>query len=190
FVTGEFKSHRTFLPDDEYGKALDNFVKGCSDMLITDPKGNIFLGKRIVHPQPDWWYVGGRMMPGESPSSSCSRLLKRELSLDIAPERFRSICYNSMAWGMREQQPKSNGTCDVNIVLTVELTQEEISNIVLDPNEYNDCTWVTAQALLAGDYHPALQYSARALLAANKLAEIRELEKQGNADGKVLEALR
>ena len=82
------------------------------------------------------------------------------------------------------------GTCDVNIVLTVELTQEEISKIVLDPKEYNDCTWVTPEALLASDYHPALQYSARALLAANKLAEIRELEKQGNADGKVLEALR
>jgi len=31
-------------------------------------KGQVFTGKRVVHPQPDWWYVGGRMMPGESPA--------------------------------------------------------------------------------------------------------------------------
>ena len=32
--------------------------------------------------------------------------------------------------------------CDVNIVLTVELTDEEISNIVLDPKEYVTSKWI------------------------------------------------
>jgi hypothetical protein len=36
FVTGQFTSHKSFLPDDEYARGLDNFVKGCSDMLITN----------------------------------------------------------------------------------------------------------------------------------------------------------
>ncbi len=51
-VTGDFKSHRKFMADDAYGEALDNFVKGCSDMLLTDSKGKILLGKRTVFPQP------------------------------------------------------------------------------------------------------------------------------------------
>jgi hypothetical protein len=32
--------------------------------------------------------------------------------------------------------------CDVNIVLTVELTDEEISSIVLDPKEYVESKWI------------------------------------------------
>lgn len=36
FVTGEFTSHKSFLPDDEYARGLDTFVKGCSDMLVTN----------------------------------------------------------------------------------------------------------------------------------------------------------
>ena len=66
--------------------------------------GQVFTGKRVVHPQPDWWYVGGRMMPGESPARSCARLIKRELGLVIAPERFTPITYNSLVWDMREQE--------------------------------------------------------------------------------------
>jgi hypothetical protein len=48
------------------------------------------------------------MMPGESPARSCARLLKRELSLVIAPERFTPITYNSLVWDMREQEVRSS----------------------------------------------------------------------------------
>ncbi len=48
----QFTSHRRFMPDKEYGDALDNFSKGCSDMLLTDSSGRIFVGRRNVHPQP------------------------------------------------------------------------------------------------------------------------------------------
>jgi hypothetical protein len=51
-VTGDFTSHRKFLSDEVYAEALDNFVKGCTDMLLTDSKGRILLGKRLVFPQP------------------------------------------------------------------------------------------------------------------------------------------
>ena len=57
----------------------------------------------------DWWYVGGRIFPGESPAASCSRLLKRELSLDIDPARFCTVCCNSLVWGMRQQEPQNHG---------------------------------------------------------------------------------
>jgi len=182
FVTGEFTSHKSFLPDDEYARGLDTFVKGCSDMLVTNSKGQVLTGKRSVHPQPDWWYVGGRMMPGESPARSCSRLLKRELALTIAPERFTPITVNSLVWDMREQEPKNNGTCDVNIVLTVELTDEEISNIVLDPKEYVTSKWIELDELLGGGYHPALQYSARSLKVHRTMQALKRAVAEGKGD--------
>ena len=79
-------------------------LDGSAHCAICSSKGQVFTGKRVVHPQPDWWYVGGRMMPGESPARSCARLIKRELGLVIAPERFTPITYNSLVWDMREQE--------------------------------------------------------------------------------------
>ena len=88
------------------------------------------------------------MMPGESPPRSCARLLKRELALDIAPERFTPFTYNSLVWDMRVQEPANHGTCDVNIVLTVELTDAEIGNMSMDPKEYVDSKWVQLDEII------------------------------------------
>ena len=68
----------------------------------------------------DWWFVGGRIFPGETPAQSCSRLLKRELALEIDPSRFETVCCQSLAWGMREQPPKDHGTTDLQVVLTLQ----------------------------------------------------------------------
>ena len=55
FVTGDFEPHHKFLPDDEYGRALDALVKACSDVLVVaDGGARVFLGRRCVEPQPDW----------------------------------------------------------------------------------------------------------------------------------------
>ena len=84
YDTGGFVSHRIRLPDAQYGEALDCLVKACSDMLLVSSDGErILVGRRKVHPQPDWWFVGGRMFPGETPAASCARLLKRELGLNL-----------------------------------------------------------------------------------------------------------
>ena len=69
FITGDFEKRTVFLPDKEYGLALDALVKGCADVLITSGAGpslRILLGKRRVEPQPDWWFVGGRTRPGDT----------------------------------------------------------------------------------------------------------------------------
>ena len=47
FVTGDFQPQRVFLPDREYGLALDALVKACSDILIVSADGKkVLLGKR------------------------------------------------------------------------------------------------------------------------------------------------
>lgn len=39
---------KRFLPDKEYGVALDNLVKGCTDIILVHPDGELFVGKRCV----------------------------------------------------------------------------------------------------------------------------------------------
>ena len=119
--TGAFTSHKKFLPDEAYGVALDCIVKACSDLLLVSPDGTkVFLGKRSVHPQPDWWFTGGRIFPGETPVQSCCRLLKRELGLEIEESRFQTVCAQSLAWGMRQQAPQAHGTTDSQVVLSLQ----------------------------------------------------------------------
>ena len=61
FVTGPFTPQRVFLPDREYGLALDALVKACSDVLVVSSDGTkVLLGRRKVEPQPDFWFIGGR----------------------------------------------------------------------------------------------------------------------------------
>ncbi len=90
-ITGDYKSHKEFLPDDVYGKVLDNIVKGVCDILClriaehneddleetldfrmdkTFKNYEVLMGRRCVQPMPDWWILGGRMFPGETAKAS------------------------------------------------------------------------------------------------------------------------
>ena len=82
-------------------------------------------------------------------------------------------------------QPKNNGTCDVNIVLTVELTDDEVSSIVLDPKEYAESKWVDLDELITGYYHPAIQYSARSLKAHQTMQALRAAVSSNSSDSDV-----
>ncbi|KAL7457965.1 hypothetical protein ACHAWC_009976 [Mediolabrus comicus] len=183
--TGTFKSRRTFLPDDQYGVALDNLVKGCTDILLLNPSGtHIFTGRRCVQPQPDWWFMGGRMFPGETPIESGQRLLKRELGLDITKDRFDVVCAQAFAFGMREQEPKEHGTTDAQFCYKVQLlNDDEVQKVVLDENEYSETEWKTPDEIIAGNYHPALKFAVGNMLAGNVLKEMETLEEKDGGGG-------
>lgn len=165
FVTGNFTPQNVFLGDQEYGLALDCLVKACTDLLILDSDDSdckVLLGKRIVEPQPDWWYVGGRMKPGENPEQSIARLVKRELHLLVEPSRFRPLGTHSYAWARRQQAPMDNGTCDISVVLTLVLLPGEADRIHMDVKEYAEFRWFSISEIIASEsFHPALQASAR-----------------------------
>ncbi|KAL1522214.1 hypothetical protein AB1Y20_021851 [Prymnesium parvum] len=185
--TGGFTSHRKFLSDKEYGEALDCIVKACSDMLLLSPDGQlVFLGKRV----PDWWFVGGRIFPGETPVQSCRRLLQRELGLLVEPERFTTVCAQSLAWAMREQLPKEHGTTDAQFVLSLMLREDEMGKVVLDPKEYSESQWARPEDILSGSYHPALKFAVHALLARRKLQALQVAVSEGQDDGRIAELAR
>ena len=74
---------------------------------------------------------------------------------------------------MRTQPPEAHGTTDSQVVLSLRLTEEEVTKVVLDPKEYTDAKWLPPAEILGGHFHPALKYAVASLLAAQKLAELR-----------------
>ena len=181
FVTGDFTPQKVFLPDKEYGLALDALVKGCADVLLTRGEGaslRILLGKRKVEPQPDWWFVGGRTRPGDTPAEGAARNVKRELGLAIETRRFVHVNTYSFVWNYRQQAPSTNGTADASTVFELPLTAAEADGLgpsKFDKNEYADAAWVGPLDILEGDYHPALQQAVRDLLAQRAYRDLRNV---------------
>ena len=156
FVTGDFQPQKVFLPDREYGLALDALVKGCADVLLTRGEGaslRILLGKRKVEPQPDWWFVGGRTRPGDTPAEGAARNVKRELGLAIETRRFVHVNTYSFVWNYRQQAPSSNGTADASTVFELPLTQAEADGLgpsKFDEKEYADAAPSAVISAVAG----------------------------------------
>ena len=53
------------------------------------------------------------------------------------------------------------------------LEEIEVANVVLDDKEYEASQWLEPQVILDGDFHPAVKFATRALLASQKWAELR-----------------
>ena len=138
-----------FLPDDVYGRALDALVKGCVDVLFTNGKGDVLLGLRRHEPaKGTWWYVGGRMRCGERVEETARRHAARDVGVDVDVSRFSFVTTSTMNWEFRVQEPAKNGTCDVNVVLTATLTDEEISGMTRCEDEYVAQTWWPVEKIL------------------------------------------
>merc|ERR1719296_708081 len=126
------------------------------------------------------------MFPGETPVQSGQRLLKRELGLDVESSRFKAVCAQAFAFGMREQSPREHGTTDAQFCFKVRLeSEEEVQKVVLDPNEYCDAEWKTPEEILQGNYHPALKYAVGCMLAGETLEKMQGCEESGGSDADI-----
>lgn len=128
------------------------------------------------------------MFPGETPIQSCQRLLKRELALDISPHRFKPVCAQAFAFGMREQEPKAHGTTDTQFCFKLQLrNEEEVKKVVVDEEEYCDSEWKLPGEIIGGNYHPALKYAVGCMLAGVTLEKLEECEQQsgGGSDAEI-----
>ena len=137
--------------------------------------------------QPDWWFMGGRIFPGETPLDSCCRLLDREMKLNISPDRLRYICTQTFAFSMRQQVPRDHGTTDVQLCYLLQLLNDaEVSKVILDPMEYSDGAWVLPSEIVNGNYHPALKYAIKCMLTARALQTLQDcVESEGGSDAEI-----
>lgn len=203
FVTGNFVSHATFVDDATYSTILDNIVKATCDVFITRPSKSsssstkvlptdsnedvdILLGERVGLPHADWWIPGGRVMPGETVHDTARRVLQRELNLTIPRDdgtqteqkRVRTVAHYTFVWDTRTQAPIHNGTCDVSIILRVDLSRDEAEHIELVSKEYKQLEWrsLSSQAALPpGALHPALAQGVKDLCAMRQWERVTEL---------------
>lgn len=168
YNTYSYTPNNTYLDDENYGKALDTFVKACVDAVILrketlneDVQWSMLLGKRNIHPHRDWWTFGGRMKAGETPSDCLMRNIKRDLSINESDiDSIEFITLGSFAWGYREQPPQYNGSCDIILFYAIEL-KNQAKEFVVTPLEYDEIKWVPIDDILSADehkyqYHPAI----------------------------------
>lgn len=173
FVTGSFVSHAKFVDDAAYSAILDNIVKATCDVFLVHVRAgdngegqvaNVLLGKRVGLPHNSWWIPGGRMLPGEQAAFAARRLLSRELSVDLVPrdanlsadteaqrvllDRVNTVAHFTFVWDTRTQPPVENGTCDVSLIVEVEVTDEEAASVVHKPREYSHLAWVPLSTLV------------------------------------------
>lgn len=135
--------------------------------------------------------MGGRIFPGETPIQSCQRLLERELKLEIDASRFRPVCSQAFAFGMREQEPKDHGTTDTQFCYRVQLmNDEEVQKVVVDEQEYCDSEWKFPSEILEGNFHPALKYGVQCMLATETFDKLKESEANGGDDAEIAKLAR
>ncbi|KAK9845736.1 hypothetical protein WJX81_000911 [Elliptochloris bilobata] len=196
FETDQYQRNTTFLETAEYGRALDTFVKGCVDIVLENECGEVFLLKRRVHPQPDWWFLGGRMRArpllqshtapaGDTPVDTAVAIVRRETQVQLPATRFRFVCAASYLWQFRQQEPQGNGTADVALVYSARVSAAEQSTAErnFDPAEYEAARWVQrSDAAKDTSLHPAV----RSALAHMELREAEEHMRESAANDAAL----
>eukprot|EP01062_Namystynia_karyoxenos_P036495 TRINITY_DN26588_c1_g1_i1.p1 TRINITY_DN26588_c1_g1~~TRINITY_DN26588_c1_g1_i1.p1 ORF type:complete len:232 (+),score=71.21 TRINITY_DN26588_c1_g1_i1:80-775(+) len=200
YETGQYTPNKTFLSDEEYSRALDALVKGCADVLLLSADGErVMLGKRKVEPQPDWWFIGGRMKAGETPEAACARNARRETKLaGLTPDRVRIVACHSMLWQFRKQEPAGNGTADLAVVGVIHLSDAEAAELdgrpgmPLCPDEYSEVRWLALSEVAAAEspFHPALRRAAQCAVRAPLLRNLAQLAQSGCSDAELAAACR
>ena len=139
FELGTKKMPRVFLDDATYGKAIQGLVIVVADAVpINRERRTFHLAKRIAKPIRGWWELGGRIFPGEPESEAISRIIQREASIEVSPERFTLVSQNRYFLKDRQQEPQDAGTDAFCYHFVVELSDYElkIASANLDEKEY------------------------------------------------------
>ncbi len=125
------------LNDEDYGKVSGAMVGVTPDAVIVNrERRSFFFAYRRDLPVIGWWWMGGREWRNESDGEALRRNLKRELGIEIAPERFEFETQIQWTFKLRKQLPQEVGVHVHANTYFVELTPEEIGRIQLRSEEY------------------------------------------------------
>ncbi len=121
----------------------------------------MYLAKRKALPIQDWWCIGGRVYAGEDEKTAISRLVKREISLDLDVSRFEFLRMNRYVCNARQQVPQTLGSDTLSFTFVAELTESELGKASknLDVQEYDTSEGLKEfdrAALMGQKVHPAV----------------------------------
>jgi hypothetical protein len=158
--TGSPNKTETYLDNDTYSKSLDVFCKGCIDILLEHPdKQEILLVKRKIDPlKNSYWIIGGRMQHGYDIYENIYRISKRELNIELQRDKCKLLTVMNYIWGMREQNPKTNGTTDISLTFHYKLSTDEFKTFKLDETEYDykSIKWTSYEEMSNKNFHEAI----------------------------------
>lgn len=158
----EAKFERGFIPEGIWEQIKSSIILYCVDIVVINRKRETFLlPTRLAQPMTGPWYFGGRVYTGEPDQQAASRILKREAGLEISADRFgKPIRDARYFWKAVEDGKPYDGFAHI---YALELSEEEIATIRLDPKEYNpdfgirEFSWKELVAgLTCGEIHRSL----------------------------------
>lgn len=125
----------------QYAKALEAFIVVATDcLMINRRRRTAHLAWRRARPMPNqWWFIGGRMLPGEAENVAMSRRFERETRMAIDPTRFQLLSFMGRYLMKDRQQEPQDTPCDsLAFIFALDVSDEEISRIHrnLDSSEY------------------------------------------------------
>jgi len=151
---------RVRLEDAEYGRGLQRFIGVCTDIVIVNrERRQIYLARRRSKPMTGWWWLGGGQMVNETDVEAATRSFERETKIRLSHYRLIRIATHDYFWKDRQQEPQSIGCHMEGKTFMVELTDAEISNIKLDPDEFEaekGLTAFTREELVKEGVFPAI----------------------------------
>ncbi len=155
------KHNIPIFPPKEYGKIRDGVVIACVDIILFS-KGHVLLAKRRIEPlKSQWWVIGGKMNPGETPPDAAARKLWEEAHVKVPSKRLQYLGVYSTVFKKRNEPPFNNGSHTINLTYLLDVTEKEKQSLHLDEHEYESSQWFTFAELKImkkkTHLHPVLQ---------------------------------
>ena len=119
----------------ELSRGYDRLINVCTDVVFVDSLDRFVLAYRIIDSAAGWWWKGGGMRKGEEINDSLLRLMKREVG--FVPEGIQLFSQFFHQWDRRAEAPCENGKHNLIFLSFVKVSEETISKIRLDANEYD-----------------------------------------------------
>lgn len=151
---------KVFFDNEIYTKIVAGLPIACVDVVPHNGKDAIYLAKRSIYPQKDWWIFGGRLTTvDETLYSGMQRKFTLETGNEFEIARFQFLDVNTYRW-LRVAQGDFPGM-NIAVTFAVEITHEERQSIEngLTPKEYEKDQGVqpfTVKRLVDENCHPAL----------------------------------
>lgn len=126
------------MDDPSFAVAIASLIIVATDAVPFDPKRRtIYLAHRRVKPATGWWFIGGRLHPGQDERLGMRACFQRETGLDLDPERFRFLRFIRYLWRERKQEPVNAGIDYLAYTYAIELADEEVAAACLEAEEYD-----------------------------------------------------
>lgn len=155
-------AEKKWLIDGEYLMIVKNTIIACADAVVTiiGEVGIIYLAKRVVNPQPDLWFIGGRaQMSSDNMVHAIMQNVERETKLKFLPERFTYLCTNDYKFARSAQGDFPVRSLASLFNLAVTPTELQIMSANLTATEYETGFGLKAfnrEQLVNSNVHPAI----------------------------------